>query len=135
MTQEIYNYLLIREKFLKKSLEDLINETRKNNDFENTVKFIYEIMNHENIFLLKKKYYEVMVDFYEKANEAGCLGEGEEITCSGYNDVDNLTQMVDILSDANEIRNGEMADLALGCFEIADYLYGDVNLTSGGDEE
>ena len=89
----------------------------------------------EEYLNLKKRYYEVMVNFYGKANEAGCLGEGEEITCSDYNDVDNLTQMVDILSDANEIRNGEMADLALGCFKIADYLYGDANLTSGGDEE
>ena len=66
MTQEIYNYLLTREKIINLSLEELINETKNNDNFPYTIKLIYKIVARENILLIKNEYYEKVEKYLQE---------------------------------------------------------------------
>lgn len=66
MTQEIYNYLLTREKIINLSLEELINETKNNDNFPDTIKLIYKIVARENILLIKNEYYEKVEKYLQE---------------------------------------------------------------------
>ena len=57
MTQEIYDYLLTREKIIKLSEKELITETQVKDNFPSIIKFIHDIIYRENIFLLNENYY------------------------------------------------------------------------------
>lgn len=57
MTQEIYDYLLTREKIIKLSEKELITETQVKDNFPSVIKFIHDIIYRENIFLLNENYY------------------------------------------------------------------------------
>lgn len=66
MIQEIYNYLLTREKIISLSLDDLIKETKEKNSFEEMIKSIHDIMYRENIFLIEKEYYNKIADYLQE---------------------------------------------------------------------
>ena len=66
MTQEIYNYLLTREKIINLSLEELITETKNNDNFPDTIKLIYKIVARENILLIKNEYYEKVEKYLQE---------------------------------------------------------------------
>lgn len=66
MTQEIYNYLLTREKFIISSLDELIQETYEKDNFKETIQTIHDIMYRENIFLLNEEYYRKIAKYLQE---------------------------------------------------------------------
>lgn len=66
MIQEIYDYLLTREKIIKLSEAELVTETQEKNNFPSVIKIIHDIIYRENIFLLNEDYYIKIENYLNK---------------------------------------------------------------------
>ena len=66
MIQEIYNYLLTREKIITVPLDELIKETYEKDNFKEMIQTIHDIMYRENIFILNDEYYKKIADYLQE---------------------------------------------------------------------